>query len=150
MPFEFFGAKKKVVIGMAHIGALPGAPSYDATAASRNSSADVLSDVRKLQAGGIDAIMFGNEFDRPYQLKAPVEGVAAMTAVIQSVKAEIKAAVRRQLSLGPRRQRRDRRRDRRAVRAGDFHRRVRLRHGAVGARLRNRGAPARATRTPTI
>ena len=30
MVFEFFGAKKKVVIGMAHIGALPGAPLYDA------------------------------------------------------------------------------------------------------------------------
>jgi predicted TIM-barrel enzyme len=30
MPFEFFGAKKKAVIAMAHIGALPGAPLYDA------------------------------------------------------------------------------------------------------------------------
>ena len=30
MPFDFFGARKKAVIGMAHIGALPGTPLYDA------------------------------------------------------------------------------------------------------------------------
>ena len=84
------GAKKKVVIGMAHIGALPGAPAYDPDGGVEKLIADVLADVRKLQAGGIDAIMFGNEFDRPYQLKASPEGVAAMTAVIQAVKPEIK------------------------------------------------------------
>ena len=27
--FEFFGGKKKAVIGMIHIGALPGTPLYD-------------------------------------------------------------------------------------------------------------------------
>ena len=30
MPFDFFGARAKVVIAMAHIGALPGTPLYDA------------------------------------------------------------------------------------------------------------------------
>ena len=30
MPFEFFGARRKVVIAMAHIGALPGTPLFDA------------------------------------------------------------------------------------------------------------------------
>jgi membrane complex biogenesis BtpA family protein len=87
--FDFFGPKKKVVIAMAHIGALPGAPAYDPNGGVDKLAADVLSDIRKLQAGGIDAIMFGNEFDRPYQLKASAEGVAAMTAVIQAVKPEI-------------------------------------------------------------
>jgi membrane complex biogenesis BtpA family protein len=88
--FEFFGLKKKVIIAMAHIRALPGAPEYDPIGGVDRLATDVLSDIRKLQAGGIDAIMFGNEFDRPYQLKAPAEGVAAMTAVIQTVKPEIK------------------------------------------------------------
>ena len=34
----------------------------------------VRKDVEKLQAGGVDAIMFGNENDRPYVLQAPPEG----------------------------------------------------------------------------
>ena len=90
MVFEFFGAKKKVVIGMAHIGALPGAPDYNRDGGVDKLIEGVIGDVRKLEAGGIDAIMFGNEFDRPYQLKAPPEGVAAMTAVIQAAKGELK------------------------------------------------------------
>jgi hypothetical protein len=88
MPFEFF-ARKKAIVAMAHIGALPGSPGYDADGGVSKLIDDVASDIRKLQAGGVDAIMFGNEFDRPYQLKAPPEGVAAMTAVIQAVKPEI-------------------------------------------------------------
>lgn len=89
MVFDFFAGKKKLVIAMAHIGALPGAPDYDPRGGVEKLIEGVLSDVRKLKAGGVDAIMFGNEFDRPYQLKAPPEGIAAMTAVIQAVKPEI-------------------------------------------------------------
>ncbi|MBK1871236.1 BtpA/SgcQ family protein [Aestuariivirga sp. YIM B02566] len=90
MPFEFFGAKKKPVIAMAHIGALPGAPLYDAAGGVEKLIADVLKDVEKLQAGGVDAIMFGNENDRPYVFAAPHEGIAAMTAVVQAVKPALK------------------------------------------------------------
>ncbi len=84
--FDFAGAKAKVVIGMAHIGALPGAPLYDADAGMDRLIEGVMRDVEKLQAGGVDAIMFGNENDRPYQLKAPPEGIAAMTAIIGAVR----------------------------------------------------------------
>lgn len=86
MVFEFFGAKKKVVIGMAHIGALPGSPLYDADGGMPKLIEEVRHDVEALQAGGIDAIMFGNENDRPYQLAAPAEGVAAMTAIVGALK----------------------------------------------------------------
>ena len=86
MPFTFFGDKRKAVIAMAHIGALPGAPDYDAGGGVDRLIEGVLGDLAALQDGGVDAVMFGNEFDRPYQLKAPPEGVAAMTAVIQAVK----------------------------------------------------------------
>ena len=34
MVFDFFGDEKKVVIAMAHIGALPGTPLYDADGGS--------------------------------------------------------------------------------------------------------------------
>ena len=88
--FDFFGAKKKAVIAMAHIGALPGTPLYDARGGVSKLVDDVFKDVEKLQGGGVDAIMFGNENDRPYVFKAPTEGIAAMTAVVTAVKPALK------------------------------------------------------------
>jgi hypothetical protein len=90
MVFEFFGAKKKVIIAMAHLGALPGTPLYDAKGGVPKIIDGVLKDVEKLQAGGVDAIMFGNENDRPYLFEAPAAGIAAMTAVVQAVKPALK------------------------------------------------------------
>ena len=76
MVFDFLGDKKKVVIAMAHIGALPGSPLYDADGGVNKLIEGVLKDIEALQTGGVDAVMFGNENDRPYVLKAPPEGVA--------------------------------------------------------------------------
>ena len=90
MIFDFFGAKKKAVIAMAHIGALPGAPLYDADGGVDKLIEGVARDIGNLQAGGVDAIMFGNENDRPYVFKATPETVAGMTAVIQAVKPMLK------------------------------------------------------------
>lgn len=86
MPFEFFGSRRKAVIAMAHIGALPGAPLYDADRGMEGLIEGVLADVEKLQAGGVDAIMFGNENDRPYVFRGAPESVAAMTAVVAAVR----------------------------------------------------------------
>ena len=90
MVFEFFGAKKKAVIAMAHIGALPGTPLYDADGGMEKLIEGVSRDIEQLQAGSVDAIMFGNENDRPYVFKAQAETVAAMTAVVQAVKPALK------------------------------------------------------------
>ncbi|SON58040.1 putative sgc region protein SgcQ [Hartmannibacter diazotrophicus] len=90
MIFEFFGSKKKAVIAMVHIGALPGTPLFDAKAGMDALIEGALADIEKLQAGGVDAIMFGNENDRPYQLEAPASGIAAMTAVVSACKPAIK------------------------------------------------------------
>ena len=90
MPFDFFSAKEKAVVAMAHIGALPGSPLYDASGGMAKLIDGVLADIEKLQAGGVDAIMFGNENDRPYVLEAAPEGVAAMTAVVAAVKPALK------------------------------------------------------------
>lgn len=86
MVFDFFGTKKKVVISMAHIGALPGSPLFDADGGMDKLLEDVSSDVEKLQMGGVDAIMFGNENDRPYLLEATPESVAAMTVIVSTIK----------------------------------------------------------------
>lgn len=90
MTFEFFGDRRKVVIAMAHIGALPGTPLYDAKGGIPKLVEGVLADTDKLQAAGVDAIMFGNENDRPYVFSARTESIAGMTAVIEGVKPSLK------------------------------------------------------------
>ncbi len=90
MLFDFFGNKKKAVIAMAHIGALPGSPLYDEKGGVGKLIDGVVADIEKLQAGGVDAIMFGNENDRPYVLSAPPEGIAAMSAIVTAVKPILK------------------------------------------------------------
>lgn len=76
----------KPVIGMVHIGALPGSPLFDPAidlyAAAR---ADLLA----LQAAGFDAVMFGNENDRPYELQVDTASTATMAALIGQLKPEI-------------------------------------------------------------
>ena len=147
MMFDVFGAKKKVVIGMAHIGALPGAPAYDAA----GGVAKLIDDVRRRRAQAASRrrstrSCSATRIDRPYQLTAPPEGVAAMTAVVQALKPELKVPFGVNYLWDPVASVAIAVRDRRALRARDIHRRVRLRHGAVGARMRAARAAARATR----
>lgn len=87
---SLFDRRQKTVIAMAHIGALPGAPLYDAEGGMDRLIENVIKDVEKLQAGGVDAIMFGNENDRPYELSGSIESIAAMTAVVTAVKPMLK------------------------------------------------------------
>ncbi len=86
MIFDFFGARRKAVIGMVHIGALPGTPLYDAAGGMIGLIEEAGRDIEQLQADGIHAVMLGNENDRPYRLKAPEEGIAAMTAVVMALR----------------------------------------------------------------
>lgn len=72
----------RVVIGMAHLPPLPGAPLYDAAQGMAGIREWVRRDLAALVEGGIDAVMFCNEGDRPYRLKAGPETVAAMAAVV--------------------------------------------------------------------
>jgi hypothetical protein len=90
MIFDFFGDKRKAVIAMAHIGALPGTPLYDADGGMAKLLDGVMRDIEALQSGGVDAIMFGNENDRPYAFTANPEGTAAMTAIVQAAKPALK------------------------------------------------------------
>lgn len=87
MVFDFFGSRSKVVIAMVHVGALPGTPLYDADGGMQALIDGARSDAEKLMAAGVDAVMFGNENDRPYVFTAPPEGIAAFTTVINAVTA---------------------------------------------------------------
>jgi membrane complex biogenesis BtpA family protein len=85
---ELTGARKPI-IGMAHLPALPGTPLYDSTAGMRHVRDWVARDLEALQGGGIDAVMFCNENDRPYRLDADVASVAAMADVVASLRGEL-------------------------------------------------------------
>ena len=89
MSGPLFTRGAKTVIGMAHVGALPGSPGFDAGGGMAKLLDGVLADVAKLEAGGVDAIMFGNENDRPYVLQAPPEGIAALAAVVAAASATL-------------------------------------------------------------
>jgi membrane complex biogenesis BtpA family protein len=90
MLFDFFAGKRKAVIGMVHIPALPGTPLYDAAGGMPKLVASARADIAALQDGGVDAVMFGNENDRPYSLRAPAASVAAMSVVIAAVRPAIR------------------------------------------------------------
>lgn len=78
---ELFGVDKPV-IAMAHIPALPGTPRYNPSAGVDGLISKVRNDMQYLLAGGVDAIIFCNEDDRPYSLQANFEAVAVMTRIV--------------------------------------------------------------------
>jgi len=82
---SLFG-KEKPVIAMAHLPALPGTHRYNAEKGINYLIEHVLRDVNILVDGGVDAIMFCNEDDRPYVFEAGTEQIAAMSRVIAEVK----------------------------------------------------------------
>ncbi len=68
---QVFG-EGKPVIAMVHFGALPGTPLHDESRGVEGILADARADLAALQAAGFDAVMFGNENDRPYELNVNV------------------------------------------------------------------------------
>ncbi|WP_046867949.1 BtpA/SgcQ family protein [Microvirga massiliensis] len=83
-----FGATKPV-IGMVHFGALPGSPLFDGEAGLEGLIEGISKDLRALQAAGFDAVMFGNENDRPYELRVDPASTATMAYAIGCVRHEI-------------------------------------------------------------
>jgi membrane complex biogenesis BtpA family protein len=79
----------KPVIAMVHLGALPGSPLHDAKAGLDGLVAGARQDLLALQAAGFDAVMFGNENDRPYELKVDAASAATMAYVIGRLAGEI-------------------------------------------------------------
>jgi len=82
---KVFGVAKPV-IAMAHFPALPGTPRYDASRGIDGILEKMRQDVMHLLNGGVDGILFCNEDDRPYTLKADLEAVSVMTRVITELR----------------------------------------------------------------
>jgi hypothetical protein len=77
---------RKPIIGMVHIGALPGTPLFDPAV---DLVAAARADLLALQDAGFDAVMFGNENDRPYEFNVDIASTATMATIIGQLKASI-------------------------------------------------------------
>ena len=86
---QTFGSAKPI-IAMVHLPPLPSAPLYDPKGGMKKIIDSCAKDIEALQAGGVDAIMFGNEGDRPYLLKASPATLAAMAFAVGELKRLIK------------------------------------------------------------
>ncbi|WP_374378737.1 BtpA/SgcQ family protein [Dongia sp.] len=84
-----FGSNKPI-IAMIHFGPLPGSPLYDKKGGMQKLIDAAAADIAALQEGGVDAVMFGNEGDRPYLLKASPISLAAMSFAVGELKRQIK------------------------------------------------------------
>jgi uncharacterized protein len=86
---ETFG-NAKPIIAMIHFPPLPGSPLYDPKGGLQKILDSAAADISALQAGGVDAVMFGNEGDRPYLLKASPVTLAAYGTLVGELKRLIK------------------------------------------------------------
>ena len=86
---QFLGLTKPIV-AMVHFPPLPGSPLYEPKGGMAAIVEHAARDIGALQAGGVDALMFGNEGDRPYVLQAAPEALAAMAAAIGELKPLLK------------------------------------------------------------
>lgn len=81
---DLFGTDKPI-IAMCHFKALPGDPGYDQGGGLRHVIDSARNDLIALQEGGVDAVMFSNEFSLPYLLKVEPITLAAMSRVISAL-----------------------------------------------------------------
>lgn len=73
---------EKAIIAMCHLQAMPGDPYYDRDKGMKWVLEKAKEDLDALQEGGVDAVMFSNEFSLPYLTKVRTETVAAMARII--------------------------------------------------------------------
>ena len=81
---------EKAVIAMCHLRALPGDPSFDAQLGMNWVIDKAWDDLMALQNGGVDAVMFSNEFSLPYLTKVRPETTAAMARIIGQLMSDIR------------------------------------------------------------
>lgn len=84
-----FGTEKPI-IAMCHLQAMPGDPGYDEEKGMDYVIEMARHDLKALQNGGVDAVMFSNEFSLPYLTQVKTVTTAAMANVIGELKSEIK------------------------------------------------------------
>ena len=86
--FKLFKTSKPI-IAMVHFPALPGSPLYDSKLGLDYILESAENDLIALQNAGVDAVMFGNENDRPYELNVNTATTSTMAYVIGLLKSKI-------------------------------------------------------------
>lgn len=86
---DVYGTNKPI-IAMCHLDALPGDPRYDKVKGMQYVVDRAYKNLIALQTGGVDAVMFSNEFSLPYQTKVDAITSVAMARVVGELKKEIK------------------------------------------------------------
>jgi membrane complex biogenesis BtpA family protein len=81
---------EKAIIAMCHFQPLPGDPYYDTEKGVLYALEAARRDLAALQNGGVDAIMFSNEFSLPYLTRVPTVTVASMAYLIGRLWGEIR------------------------------------------------------------
>ena len=79
----------KPIIAMCHMQAMPGDPYYNSEKGMKEVLDKCRHDLLSLQKGGVDAVMFSNEFSLPYLTKVRPETVASLARVIGQLMDEI-------------------------------------------------------------
>lgn len=85
---EVFGVNKPV-IAMCHLAAMPGDPQYDHSGGIEKIVQLARADLKALQAGGVDAVMFSNESSLPYLTKVEPITTVTMARVIAELQTEL-------------------------------------------------------------
>ena len=86
---EIFGTHKPI-IAMCHLQPMPGDPYYDKDGGMNKVMDYAYQEFTALQEGGVDAVMFSNEFSMPYLKQVKPETTAAMARIIGQLMSEIK------------------------------------------------------------
>ncbi|MDR1651619.1 MAG: BtpA/SgcQ family protein [Synergistaceae bacterium] len=81
---------EKAIIAMCHLKAMPGDPGFDKDKGMDWVVEAAGRDLAALQDGGVDAVMFSNEFSLPYLTDVRKETVAAMSRVIGQLLPDIR------------------------------------------------------------
>lgn len=86
---DIFGVDKPI-IAMCHLAALPGDPSFEKAGGMKQVLQWARTDLHALQNGGVDAVMFSNEFSLPYLTRVEAVTIASMARIIGELMSEIK------------------------------------------------------------
>ncbi len=79
---------EKAIIAMCHLDALPGDPNYEGAGMDAVIE-NARKDLRALQKGGVDAVMFSNEFSLPYLTNVDTVTVACMARIIGELRSDL-------------------------------------------------------------
>ena len=89
---DVFGTDKPI-IGVLHMHALPTDPKWDPKTGIQGVLEAARADLRAYQDGGIDGVLFCNEFSIPYTSNVGTVTVASMARIIGELKSEIRVPI---------------------------------------------------------